>query len=185
MHMAFKPKMDCHSSNFPSTIFFKIAATYAPIMGWNPARKPVWGILILLIAFASCSSPKAIEYRDFSNFKIEKLGFQTSRVKMDLSYFNPNNFGLQLKQTEVSIFINGTYLGGATQEYQISIPKKSDFTIPLAIDLEMKNLLKNSWNSLMNKEVTVKVTGKIKVGKANMFIAYPVNYEGKHRFSVF
>jgi len=140
--------------------------------------------IFLLLFFISCSTPKAIEYRDFSNFKIEKLGFQNSRVKMDLKYYNPNNFGLQLKQTEVSIFINGTYLGGATQDYQISIPKKANFTIPLAIDLDMKNLLKNSWNSLMNKEVTVKVTGKVKVGKANVFISYPVNYEGKHRFSI-
>lgn len=139
----------------------------------------------MMAAIFSCSTPKAIEYRDFSNFRVQKLGFEKSQVKMDLRYYNPNNFGLQLRQTDIAIEINGTYLGGATQDYQINIPKKSDFTIPLVVDLEMKNLLKNGWTSLTNKEVTVKVSGKVKVGKANIFISYPIAYEGKHRLSFF
>jgi len=150
--------------------------------------RTAWPLLvgaILLLSNFSCSTPKAIEYRDFSNFKIQKFGFEKSQVKMDLRYYNPNNFGLQLRQTDVTIEVNGTFLGGAAQDYQINIPKKSDFTIPLVIDLEMKNLLKNSWTSLTNKEVTVKVSGKVKVGKANIFISYPIAYEGKHRFSFF
>ena len=142
-------------------------------------------VLLLSVFFHACSSPKAIEYRDFSNFKVQKLGFQQSRVSLDLKYYNPNNFGLQLKQTTVNIAINGTPLGGANQEYQITIPKKSEFTIPISMDLDMKNLLKNSWTTLTNKEVTVTVTGNVKVGKANLFINYPISYVGKHQFSIF
>ena len=49
----------------------------------------------------------------------------------------------------------------------------------------MKNLFKNAFNTLFSKEVVVKVTGRIKLGKANVFFSMPVNYEGKQSFKVF
>lgn len=93
-------------------------------------------------------------------------------------YYNPNGFGLQLKRTELDVFVNAVLLGHTTQEYQITIPKKEQFIIPITMEVDMKNLLKNSLTSVFNKEVNVKVTGSIKVGKANVFISFPVNYEG-------
>ena len=147
-------------------------------------RLLTWSLLVLgmTVLQLSCSAPKPIEYRDFKDFAIEKLGFTQSTVRMDLIYFNPNNVGLQLKRTDLDIFIDGTYLGHTAQEWQITVPKKRDFAIPIKIDVDMKNLLKNGWNTLTRKEVLVKVSGKIKMGKANVFISYPVNYEGRHSF---
>ena len=95
-------------------------------------------------------------------------------------YYNPNGFGLQLKRTELDIFVNGVLLGHSSQDYQITIPKKEQFIIPITMDIDMKNLIKNSLTTLFNKEVNVKVTGSIKVGKANVFVSFPVNYEGIH-----
>jgi hypothetical protein len=51
--------------------------------------------------------------------------------------------------------------------------------------MDMKNVFKNAWNTMIGNEVTVKVTGKVKVGKGNVFMSMPVNYEGKHKFSLF
>lgn len=135
-------------------------------------------LLILTILLISCSTPKELEYREFRNFSVQKVGFATSSIKMDMIYYNPNGFGLQLKRTELDIFVNGVLLGHTSQEYQITIPKKEQFIIPVLMEVDMKNLLKNSLTSLFNKEVQVKVTGSIKVGKANVFISFPVNYEG-------
>src|SRR5436190_14462702 len=136
--------------------------------------------LLLTLLLVSCSTPKELEYRDFRNFSIQKIGFSTSSAKMDMIYYNPNGFGLQLKRTELDIFVNGVLLGHSSQEYQITIPKKEQFIIPITMDIDMKNLIKNSFTTLFNKEVNVKVTGSIKVGKANVFVSFPVNYEGVH-----
>lgn len=133
----------------------------------------------------SCQAPKDLVYRDFTNLKLEKLGFGSSTLKLDLIYYNPNNFGLQLKSTDLDIFIDGNYLGHSAQDYQITIPKLADFTLPLQVDVDMKNLLKNALTSILGKEVMVKVTGKVKLGKANVFKIFPVNYEGLQKFSVF
>ena len=134
--------------------------------------------IILLALITSCSAPKELEYREFRNFTVQKIGFSTTAVKMDMIYFNPNNFGLQLKRTELDIFVNGVLLGHSSQDYQVTIPKKEQFIIPITMDVDMKNLIKNSLISLFNKEVTVKATGSIKVGKANVFMSFPVMYEG-------
>ena len=134
--------------------------------------------IILLALITSCSAPKELEYREFRNFTVQKIGFSTTAVKMDMIYFNPNNFGLQLKRTELDIFVNGVLLGHSSQDYQVTIPKKEQFIIPITMDVDMKNLIKNSLVSFFNKEVTVKATGSIKVGKANVFMSFPIMYEG-------
>ena len=126
-----------------------------------------------------------LEYREYKNFSIEKLGFSNSQVKLDLEYFNPNNFGLQLKRTELDIYINNTFLGHSSSDTLINIPRNNTFLLPIKFEADMKNLFKNAWTTMMGNEVTVKVTGKLKIGKANVFMSMPVDYEGKHKFSLF
>ena len=133
----------------------------------------------------SCSVPKELEYRDFKNLTIEKMGFSFSAIKMDLIYYNPNNFGLELNRMDLDIFINNNYLGKTSQDYQISIPRREEFSIPIKIDVDMKNLLKNGFTTFLNNEVIIKVTGTIRIGKLSVFLGFVVNYEGKQQFTLF
>ena len=139
----------------------------------------------MIIFTTSCQTPKDLVYREFKNLKVEKVGFAATTFKLDLIYYNPNNFGLQLKYTDLDIYIDNNYLGHSAQDYQISIPKLAEFTMPLAIEVDMKNLLKNALPSLLGKEVLVKITGSVKLGKANVYKTFPVSYEGLQRFSAF
>ena len=145
--------------------------------------------LLLTILVASviicCSPPSELVYQDYKNFQLEKLGFSGSRILLGLQYYNPNNFGLQLRRTDLDIFINNNLLGHTSLDTLINIPRRDTFLLPIKFDVDMKNIYKNAWNSLTGNEVIVKVTGKIKVGKANVFMSMPVNYEGKQKFSLF
>lgn len=141
--------------------------------------------VISILTTLGCSSPKELEYQDYKNFQLEKLGFTSSRVSLDLQYYNPNNFGLQLKRTDLDIFINNVFLGHSASDTLINIPRRDTFLLPIKFDMDMKNVFKNAFSSLTGNEVTVKVTGKVKVGKANVYMSMPVNYEGKHKFSLF
>ncbi len=142
-------------------------------------------LVFLTLLQLSCSTPKALEYREFKNFSVEKLGFSSSTVKMDIVYYNPNNYGLQLKKTDLDIFINDVYMGHTSQEFQVTIPKSQEFSVPLKIDVDMKNLFKNGLTTMLKNEVAVKVSGSIKVGKANVFISFPVNYQSMQTFTLF
>ena len=147
-----------------------------------------WKLLLCcfgIILFISCTSPKSLDYVTYHNFSIQNLGFNNTAVTLDLEYYNPNNFGLQLRNTDLDIFIDGNRFGHSTSDTLINIPRKSNFILPIKFDLDMQNLFKNALNTLLGKEVVVKLTGKMKVGKGNVFISFPLNYESKETFTLF
>ena len=139
----------------------------------------------MIVLLNSCGGIKDLEFKEYKNLKIEKVGFSQTTVSVDLVYYNPNTFGLELKNTDLDIYINDNLLGHSAQEVQVQIPKKQQFTLPLKIDVDMKNILKNSLTTLLSKEVTIKATGKIKVGKANLYKTLPFEYSTKQEISLF
>lgn len=141
--------------------------------------------MILVFLATSCQAPKELVYRDFKNLSIEKIGFGGSSLKVDLIYYNPNNFGLQLKYTDLDIYVDNNYLGHSAQDYQITIPRLAEFTLPLQIELDMQSILKNALPTLMGKEVLLKISGKVKLGKGNVFKTFPVAYETRQRFTLY
>jgi LEA14-like dessication related protein len=142
-------------------------------------------LLFLLFEILSCTAPKTLEYTTYKNLTIQKLGFTDSEVKLELGYYNPNNFGLQLKRSEVDIFIDNTFLGHSLSDTLINIPRRDTFLLPIKFVVNMQNIFKNAINTLTGKEVVIKVDGSLKIGKANVFMSMPVNYEGKYKFSLF
>src|SRR5687767_570033 len=110
----------------------------------------MWKFLVIyfainILATFGCSSPKELEYQDYKNFQLEKLGFTASRVSLDLQYYNPNNFGLQLKRTDLDIFINNVFLGHSASDTLINIPRRDTFLLPIKFDMDMKNVFKNAF----------------------------------------
>ena len=151
----------------------------------TPNPQSYFYISFLILALMSCSAPKGLVYTNYKNLEIERFGFSNSQVKLDLEYFNPNNFGLQVKRTELDIFINNNFLGHSFSDTLINIPRKDTFLLPIKFDVDMQNVFKNAFNSLAGNEISIKVTGRLKLGKANVFMSMPVNYEGKYKFSLF
>ena len=142
-------------------------------------------LVIFIMILPSCREPKSLEFKEFKNLSVDKLSFAGAALKVDLVYYNPNNFSLQLNRTDLDIFIDSTFLGHSSQNVQVAIPKRDIFTIPLKVDLDVKNLLKNGITSLLNKDVSVRVLGSVKVGKAGIFKSFPVDYTSVQNFSLF
>ena len=141
-------------------------------------------ILLATIAIMSCSSPKALEYKNYHNFSINNLGFTSSTISLDLEYYNPNNYGLQLKQSDLDIYINGNLLGHSTTDTLINIPRRANFNMPVKFSVDMQNILKNAANTLFGGEILIRLSGKVKAGKGNVFMSFPVEYETKQKLSL-
>lgn len=141
--------------------------------------------ILLLVFLISCSKPQGFDYRSLQNFKVEKFGFDKTKISMDLTYYNPNNFGVNLKQVDCEIYVNENYLGKYLLDTTMHIQKKSEFSLHSKIDVDMKNVFKNAFSALFSNEVTVRAKGRTRVGKAGIFVNVPFNYEGKHKFEIF
>lgn len=142
-------------------------------------------LVTLTLMIISCTSPVSPEYKTYKNLKIEKLNLQHSNISLDLVYYNPNRFAVKMKETELDIYLDGSYLGHSTIPQIIEVPRNADFIVPVKVMVDMSQLLKNSWAAVTGKEVTLKVTGNTKIGKAGVYFNFPVFYEGKQKFALF
>lgn len=133
----------------------------------------------------ACSPPRALEYRTYHNLELRNLGFDHSTLYLELEYYNPNNFGMRLKKTDLDVYINGVFLGHSLSDTIINIPKRNTFLLPVEFDVNMQNAFKNAWNTIRGKEIAIRLTGKVLVGKGNLNISFPVEYETKQAFSFF
>ncbi|MCW3114890.1 MAG: type 2 family protein [Segetibacter sp.] len=142
-------------------------------------------IFILSICCFSCKKPAAFDYRNVKNIRVESLGLNTSKLSMDLVYFNPNNFGVNLKNVDCDLYLDSNYLGKFVLDTMMHIPKSSEFTLPASMQVNMKGLFKNSLSILFNKEVTIGAKGTTRVGKGGFYVTVPFSYEGKQKINFF
>jgi LEA14-like dessication related protein len=146
----------------------------------------IWSTSILLvILLISCATPKTFEYREVRNVKLDQFGFDKTSLAMELVYFNPNNFGLELKKVDADVYVDNHYLGKMNLDTSMHISKKADFILPSKIALDLKEFYKNALNLVVSNEVLVTVKGTTRVGKAGIYKTVPFTYEGRHKLSLF
>ena len=153
--------------------------------GWNDriSRAGVFVVTILALAFAGCSQPKALVYKDLRNFRVQELNLQRATVVLDLLFYNPNKYGLSLKNGDLDAYFNNKYLGKATLDERTVIPARDTFLLPVSVTADLSKILTNALEVLTNSnaEVLVRLQGSVRAGKGGIFIGIPVHYEGKQR----
>jgi LEA14-like dessication related protein len=127
----------------------------------------------------SCRSMKDPDFKGIENVRPGGLGLKNSTILMDLHYFNPNNSRLKLKRAEGDAWLENISLGHFTLDTLIEIPAHNDFWLPVSMEVDMKHVLQNTAILVLKTEVTVKVEGNARIGKAGLYINYPIHYEGK------
>lgn len=135
---------------------------------------------LLTLLLCSCQT-KELEYLDFQNFKVVKLGFPNSTIGLEVTCYNPNKFGLSLNSLESDVFINQEFLGKARIDSSIRVPRNDTFSIPVKMDVKMGNTM-NSLISMMGRgtdstTLLIKLNGKARVSKSGVSINYPISFE--------
>ena len=133
----------------------------------------------------ACTKPQAFDYRDIRNVKVENIGYDQTALTVDLVYYNPNHFGVNLKKVDCDIYIDNRYLGKYQLDTLMHINRLSEFILPSRIMVDMKTVFKNAFTLLFNKEVLVNVKGTTRVGKAGVYATIPFNYEARHKIELF
>jgi LEA14-like dessication related protein len=134
-----------------------------------------------MITLASCSTSnvKEPEYREIRDIRLIELGVLQSTAGIDLVYYNPNNFGVQLSEARGDVYVDNAYLGRFGLEEKVQVGKRSEFVIPAVLKLDMIGALKNQRELLKKKEVMVKIEGLARVKRSGMSVDVPIHYENK------
>lgn len=134
---------------------------------------------LILVSLAGCRSAKPPDYQGLSHFKIHSIGAGESVLRFHLDYFNPNGFGVTLKDGEFDVYVEKEFLGHARLEQKIRVPARSAFSVPIRLTAASGPLLKHSLAILMNSPLLIRVEGTTRLGKAGFYKNYPVFFEGK------
>ena len=138
-------------------------------------------LTIFLIILSSCgtSNLKQPEYREIRNIRLINLGPLQSTAGVDLVYYNPNKFGVQVMTARGDIYIDSSYFGQFELNEKVQVKKRSEFILPATIKVDMISAIKNQRDLLQKKEVLVRVQGMATVKKAGFSKEVPISYEHK------
>ena len=138
-------------------------------------------LLPLMMLTFSCQDVKDPEFRRVDNFGVKKVSFQDATIGFEVTYYNPNNFGVNVKEAEADVYIDSLYIGKFAQEKLVDVNKEAEFSIPFTGKIPLQKALEFNFKDLSNREVLLKAEGSAKVGKAGVYISKPIKYEGRHR----
>ena len=131
--------------------------------------------IILILSAAGCNSIKELEYKGIKNSKLQTLSFNNTAIQMDIEYFNPNNFGLDVKETNLKIYLNDQFMGIADQPKKTQIAKKATFLFPVVAHFDPLKVAGTALKALFSKTNKVTIQGTAKIGKEGIYIKLPIN----------
>ncbi|RYZ53472.1 MAG: hypothetical protein EOP49_07270 [Sphingobacteriales bacterium] len=137
-----------------------------------------------MIGLFSCSQPQQLTYQDAKNFRVGKLSLAQPEIGMDLQFYNPNAFGLTMKDANIEVYINNQFIGKATMNREFSVPARDTFLMPVYLTADIKNVFPNALQILFNKTVDLQLKGNVRAGKG-VFLNVPINYQGRQKLNVF
>lgn len=142
-----------------------------------------WLIFIVIVGYflTGCSKIADPEFREISAFQVKALSLNEASVSLSMKYFNPNNFTLSVKETDVKIYLNGRYMGRMIQDTTVVIGREANFILPLSGTIPLQTFLTLNLKNVHKKEVQILAEGSTKVGKAGIFISKKITYQGMHR----
>ena len=146
--------------------------------------RSILAVLFVSGLLSSCTQPRQLVYQDVQNFRLANLNLERPALGMDLRFYNPNNFGLTLKDANINVYINNTFVGNASLTNTFDVPGLDTFLLPVTLTVDIKNIFPNALSILFNKEVELRLQGNVKAGKG-LFVNVPINFQGRRKLNVF
>lgn len=138
-------------------------------------------LLTLALLLTGCLSYKEVAMHEIVDVEMRKLDGKglalTALVKLE----NPNGYRIHVKDPDVDLYLNGTYVGKGYLDSTVVLPKRSNMVhrIPLHAEFKGLNLLLVMLGSAVSGEATIGAKGTV-LGQAGLFRKrYPFEVEEK------
>jgi len=136
-------------------------------------------IVITTLLLSSCMRYQDIKFVGIENVKMGKIGMNETTMEMNLIFNNPNKLGAMLNNAGGKAWIQDIYIGDFLLNEDVKIPARSDFSVPVRLKVNLKDLLSNSLNLITRDSVTIKLDGNARLSKGSIIKNFPLQYNGK------
>jgi LEA14-like dessication related protein len=136
--------------------------------------------LLLLILLGSCKTP----HEDIVLKQVKDVVADATSdpvLKAEAVFYNPNSMRGRLKHINVDIYVNGKKAGSVKQDYKIVIPAKGEFSVPLEVKLNMKELglLDTILGMIGGKRFDIRYVGHLRLSYHGLPVKVPVDYKSQ------
>jgi len=144
-------------------------------------RKLALGAIAAAIMMG-CATPKEqVVLRQIKDVVVD--GSSDPKLKAKAVLYNPNPQRGRLRKINVDIFVNDKKAGVINHKVKIAIPANGEFTVPLQVDLNIKELgfFDTLLGVLGGKKFAIRYEGHIKGSYRGLPLRVPVKYKDEVR----
>lgn len=133
-------------------------------------------IVTFMLQSAGCKNDiKELEYKGIQKTSLRSLSLNNAAIQVDLAYYNPNRFGIDVKETNLSIYLNDKFVALADQPNKTQIPRESTFVFPIVAHFNPLKIIGPAISTLFSSKSKIGIQGSAKLGKGGIYIKVPVN----------
>jgi len=141
------------------------------------SKKTILTVFGFVAALSGCQPKQEVVLKQVKDIVVDATDKPLLRANAIL--YNPNNERARLRKIKIDVFVDGKKAARIDQTLRQQIPARADFTLPLEIQLDLKELgLKDVLQSVfLGKKLKVRYTGSIKITYHGFPVSIPVDYE--------
>ena len=135
--------------------------------------------LLLLLLAGSCVPKEQVVLRSVNIKEVSTGKDGNPLLKADAIFYNPNSSRMRLKSIDIDVWVDGKKAARVDQHLSALIKANSEFTIPLEVQLNLKEmgLLDTILNLFGGKKYEVQFVGSIKVVVNGFPVRFPLDYK--------
>lgn len=133
--------------------------------------------LIALLIVQGCGPKEDIQFKYVKDVIVDANIEPT--LKGNAVLYNPNKQRMKLRKVNVDVYVNEKKMARIDQDPSLLIPAEAEFTIPLEVKLNMKEIgfMDTLFGVLGGKKMKVRYKGTISVTYKGIPVRIPVDYE--------
>ncbi len=136
-------------------------------------------LILTLSGLWSCKKLDAPVFKSIEDVKIVNRTATNVTISATTCFYNPNKFQITLKQADIDLLLNNKKITNYQRDYNLKIPKNSEFTVPLEITLSLSDLNSNIISSaigiLTGKKQILSYQGHIKIKAYGIRVKIPID----------
>ena len=145
----------------------------------------IGGICVsILLLMQSCLPKEQIVLRQVKDVVVDASS--EPKLNAEAIFYNPNKTKMKLKKIKVDVFVNGKKSAEVDQDLKTIIPAEGEFSVPLEVKLNLKEMgfLDTIFGMIGGKTFDVQYKGYLKINYQGVPVRVPVDYKDEVKIRI-